>query len=276
MNITEPTGSALVQSIQLYTTSPTGVETNVSLTGLVGDSRADLRFGVDSEGEIYIMTKTDGFIRKLVGDVVSPLALYVDPATGEATLQNVANFDVAIEGYSVISASNSLLPADGDWLSLEDQGVSGWNEAAPEAGIVSELNTEAALTIGAGGSLTLGSLFDVTGGTRDLTFEFLLDAEGDATAGEVLYRYAADFDEDGDVDGADLTDPVKGWKARFGDGLDGDDFLTWQRQLGLIGGDAEVATGSVPEPATAGLAGWGALVAGLFRSRGARIHDVQR
>jgi hypothetical protein len=248
----------------------------VSLTGLVGDSRADLRFGVDSEGEIYIMTKTDGFIRKLVGDVVSPLALYVDPATGEATLKNVANFDVAIEGYSVISTSNSLLPADGNWLSLEDQGVSGWNEAAPEAGIVSELNTEAALTIGAGGSLTLGSLFDAAGGTRDLTFEFLLDAEGDASQGEVLYRYAADFDEDGDVDGADLTDPVKGWKARFGDGLHGDDFLTWQRQLGLTGGDAEVSTDSVPEPATAGLAWWGVLVAGLFYRRGKRICDVQR
>ena len=263
-DLTEPTGSALVQSIQLYTTTPTGAETNVSLTGLVGDGRADLRFGVDSEGEIYIMTKTDGFIRKLVGDVVSPLALYVDPATGEATLKNVANFDVAIEGYSVISDSNSLLPADGDWLSLQDQGVAGWYEAAPETGIVSELNTEAALTIGVGGSLSLGSLFDAAGGMRDLAFEFLLDAEGDATPGEVLYRYAGDFDEDGDVDGNDLTHPVKGWKARFGDGLDGGDLLTWQRQLGLSGGDAITAAGAVPEPASAGLALWGTLIVGLL------------
>jgi len=73
----------------------------------------------------------------------------------------------------------------------------------------------------------------------------------------------ADFDEDGDVDGADL---VK-WKAGFGasglathmqgdaDGdhdVDGRDFLVWQRQLG--GGAATTAATAAPEPASAWLA----------------------
>jgi len=70
--------------------------------------------------------------------------------------------------------------------------------------------------------------------------------------------FAADFDEDGDVDGADLAR----WKTGFGAGsthmqgnadgdldVDGADFLTWQRQLGS--GAATVAvTAAVPEPAT--------------------------
>jgi len=68
---------------------------------------------------------------------------------------------------------------------------------------------------------------------------------------------AADFDEDGDVDGSDLTE----WTGSFGlpsgalhsdgdsdaDGdVDGADFLVWQQQLGAGVG---IAT-AVPEPAT--------------------------
>jgi hypothetical protein len=62
---------------------------------------------------------------------------------------------------------------------------------------------------------------------------------------------AGDFNSDGQVDGADLTDPVQGWKARFGMDLGGADFLEWQRNLGATSSLAAAA--SVPEPATAGL-----------------------
>jgi len=75
---------------------------------------------------------------------------------------------------------------------------------------------------------------------------------------------AADFDEDGDVDGMDLTR----WRNGFGTGathmqgnadadgdVDGADFLAWQRQLG--GGAATAAATTVPEPAAAGLVGVG-------------------
>jgi predicted extracellular nuclease len=72
---------------------------------------------------------------------------------------------------------------------------------------------------------------------------------------------AADFDEDADVDGADLTTR---WRNNFGlaagalhtqgnadgDGdVDGADFLAWQRQVGTTSAAAVVA-----EPAAAGLA----------------------
>jgi hypothetical protein len=69
----------------------------------------------------------------------------------------------------------------------------------------------------------------------------------------------ADFDEDGDVDAADLA----AWKSGFGDvtgaphqdgdadgdaDVDGADFLLWQRQLGSAAKPA--ATAAVPEPST--------------------------
>ena len=85
---------------------------------------------------------------------------------------------------------------------------------------------------------------------------------------------AADFDQDGDVDGADL---VK-WKAGFGanggathmqgdadgDGaVGGGDFLIWQRQLGSAASTA--ASTAVPEPGAWGLGG--ALLISVWRRR---------
>jgi hypothetical protein len=52
-----------------------------------------------------------------------------------------------------------------------------------------------------------------------------------------------DFNGDGNVNAADLNDPVTGWRARFGVDLTGNDLLKWQRNLG---GPAAV---NIPEPA---------------------------
>ena len=38
-----------------------------TLLEIVGNSRTDLRFGIDDEGELYILTKIDGNIRKVIG-----------------------------------------------------------------------------------------------------------------------------------------------------------------------------------------------------------------
>jgi hypothetical protein len=83
---------------------------------------------------------------------------------------------------------------------------------------------------------------------------------------------AADFDEDGDVDGDDLTQ----WQGDFGpsassdadnDGdSDGADFLAWQQQLGggLPATDAAVV---VPEPASALLLAAATLLLGAAHSQ---------
>lgn len=60
--------------------------------------------------------------------------------------------------------------------------------------------------------------------------------------------YTADFDLDGDVDSDDLTDPTRGWKARYGAELDGADFLVWQRQFGCGVEATSSSTRVVPEP----------------------------
>lgn len=57
-----------------------------------------------------------------------------------------------------------------------------------------------------------------------------------------------DFDGDGDVDGDDLTHSTLGWKSRFGVDLDGNDFLTWQREFGSGIAASLGASAAVPEP----------------------------
>jgi virginiamycin B lyase len=75
---------------------------------------------------------------------------------------------------------------------------------------------------------------------------------------------AGDFNDDGVVDAADLTDPNLGWQTRFGADLDGEAFLTWQRHLGS-GAPTIVAGSTIPEPASVLLVA--AVVARLPRRR---------
>ena len=151
VDITDPHSTVTnVQEVQLYTVAANGTETNVNLRNLVGDSRADLRFGSDSTGEIYVMTKTDGYIRRLGG--ASPperLTLKVNRVTGEAVVENSTGSAIAIDSYSIKSASGSLDPTSGKWVSLADQGASGWTEAGPTHQALSELNPLGSLGIAA-------------------------------------------------------------------------------------------------------------------------------
>ncbi len=73
---------------------------------------------------------------------------------------------------------------------------------------------------------------------------------GDPINGYVLDSYPGDFNFDGDVDNDDLTDAVAGWEARFGDDLDGADFLDWQRHLGM-GVSPLSGANAIPEPTSA-------------------------
>jgi MYXO-CTERM domain-containing protein len=59
-----------------------------------------------------------------------------------------------------------------------------------------------------------------------------------------------DFDGNGRVDGGDLDHPTLGWRARFGVDLDGNDFLTWQRNLNVA---AAPGGTTAPEPGSLSL-----------------------
>jgi len=130
-----------------------------------------------------------------------------------------------------------------------------------------------------GGALT--GLFDGLGegelvgnfGDTDLWITYAGGDGNDVALFTAAPSFAADFDEDGDVDGDDLAN----WKTGFGDttavhmdgdadgdqDVDGGDFLAWQRRLGE-GASALAARASVPEPTPLGLA---TMLAPLMRGR---------
>jgi hypothetical protein len=85
---------------------------------------------------------------------------------------------------------------------------------------------------------------------------------------------AADFDEDGAVDGDDLTT----WRNGFGTGtqkgqgdadadgdVDGSDFLVWQQQVGTT--PAAAVASAIPEPASMALAGLSVVALAALRRR---------
>jgi autotransporter-associated beta strand protein len=65
---------------------------------------------------------------------------------------------------------------------------------------------------------------------------------------------AGDFDGDNDVDSTDFNHATLGFKARFGNDLDGGDFLDWQKNFGTNVPLTESAAAAVPEPASMALA----------------------
>jgi hypothetical protein len=84
---------------------------------------------------------------------------------------------------------------------------------------------------------------------EDLTFDYYsIDSPGGALDPRIWNSLADqgigagggseyDFNGDGVVNGNDLTDAADGWEARFGDDLNGNDFLGWQQDFGVEGGD---------------------------------------
>ena len=98
-----------------------------------------------------------------------------------------------------------------------------------------------------------------------------VDYGATSVALRVVAGFAADFDDDGDVDAEDLAQ----WQGDFGvnslsdaddDGdSDGADFLQWQRQVGSA--PTVAATTAVPEPASLVLLGIGAVWSLMGRAR---------
>ena len=67
----------------------------VTLSELVNNSRVDLRFGIDTAGDIYILTKADGVVRKLVPDDTTTVGIASSgndvPPEGYRLQQNYPN-----------------------------------------------------------------------------------------------------------------------------------------------------------------------------------------
>ena len=103
------------------------------LKQLIGANRADVRFGIDDEGEIYLLTKTDGMIRKLVSpdgnpgggggvdtsgfDFVDNLTPQADSFDADASGRVGTNFVDAQGGSDTVltgTGNDEVLGGDGD------------------------------------------------------------------------------------------------------------------------------------------------------------------
>jgi hypothetical protein len=249
-------------------------------------SQAFPAFGTPVNDDIsFQYTTSDGVRQGLIElqgqEVFNNLIVRVDPTTGMAQLRNDSPHTIQIEGYSIFSPTNQLNVAG--WNSLDDQNISpNVFEAAPTSGVLSELVTVGSITLNAFQTYSLGTIHPVAG-TQNLTFEFLLNDAPDAQDGVVSYGplYSvtpttdADFDNDNDVDGNDFLI----WQRGVGVGnsnatgdadgngvVNGADLTVWRGKFG--GPPAVAAAGAVPEPSTALLA---MLAGGLFWLRPRRI-----
>lgn len=241
-----------------------------SATAFRVDAPADLAFKFTVDG-----SEVDGVVQ-YTGVSLNNLALLVDPETGEARLKNTSPFSVAIDGYTIGSASGSLLPAG--WTSLDDQNTAGgdWAESNVGPAVLSELKPTASTLLAGGDTYSLGNLYKGLAGTPDLSFGFLMAGDSTPTAGIVLYTPVtvdADFDGDNDVDGADflawqhgLGRTIDATRAEGDADHDGDvdaaDLAAWKAAYGTVG--AVASSVAAPEPAAGALAL--AALAGILSS----------
>lgn len=291
-----PTANALSE-LNPGSVPPGSLAFNAGQTRALGSPYAKTfpTFGVDPDDVKFEYSGPDG--RTLQGQVVytgtkvvNNLVLTVDPSTGQAALKNDSPFTIQIDGYSVYSASGSLLPSNGSWSSLQDQSVAGWEEASPTANALAELKANGTLTLQPGTGYGLGGLFKTAGATQDLRLEFLQAGNDLPSLGVVAYGPFAlppppggglpgDYNNNNVVDAADFAL----WRNSVGqaitlpnDSTPGSvtqaDYEVWRANFGRTppGSGAGAAFGTaVPEPASCWLA-FIAVLAPIARRRASR------
>ena len=217
------------------------------------------------------------------------ISLEVNRGTGLVTLKNTTSGPVAISAYQISSLSGSLNAGSLNSIAGEsgfpvgNGSGNGWEtDGANGSSQVLETFLTGTSSFGVG-SIPLGNIYAGAGmADEDLVLSYRTAGGGlikSVTTYVDVPSLDGDYDDDGDVDGADLTV----WKNSFGqtganlpaDGnnngaVDGHDFLLWQRQFGQSSSATSAAAG-VPEPASI-VAAVALLLPllGCSRGRGAR------
>jgi hypothetical protein len=222
-----------------------------------------IAFGVDAPGDLTFQYTLADVVRTgsvtYTGESLNNLALFVDPDTGYARLENTSPFSVSIDGYTIWSPTDSLDPEN--WMSLDQQEAENgqWFEANVSDHRVSELQTDGVTLLAPGDSFYLGRMFDALDGQPDLGFEFLIAGQSVVSTGVAVYTslgLPGDYNDDGVVDAGDYTV----WRDLLGTAatlpndmtpgsLQSIDYVVWISNFGrsLNLGSAALVQ-SVPEP----------------------------
>lgn len=131
-------------------------------------------------GTAYVVTKTNTTATLKYTNL---LVLNVDRATGAVQIQNKVGSPIAFDAYTVTSPSGSLT---GSWNSLQDQGVTAWDEADNSSNSRrTEFRTNGSSSINAGSHLAIGNPFMPTAPSAlgvepgaDLGFQYNVPGQG--------------------------------------------------------------------------------------------------
>ncbi len=224
---------------------------------------------IAAEGEDYRKSWGDGvygglapilYVNELPPEQVD-LTLQINTVTGNARIYNPGVTTVFnIDGYTIQSAEGSLVPDQ--WTSLAGSGsLVGWQEVAPSANALSELNLENSLEILGGVSFNLGNIF-TPGSAEDIDFDFNATGVG-PRFGVIEYvtdsgALDGDFNMDGAVDGNDFL----AWQASSDPSADR--LALWKANYGRTSAEANglASAQAVPEPAA--FAMFGVAAVGAF------------
>jgi hypothetical protein len=222
------------------------------------------------------------------------MVLTINPATGEAAIQNESPFfNVAIDGYTIASTSGKLLTSDAAWNSLQDQSLAAWDQADnSNANRITEFKTAGNTSMPGGGTvLDLGAPVNIGSGPlslNDFSFQFSLST-GETRTGLVKFGTiptpgggdAGDYDDDGDVDGSDFlhwqrtlgsaaSPPGSGADGNNNGTIDAGDLSVWRTNFGSAAVAADnSAVVAIPEPCSLTIV-WPGLMALLIAIPGRR------
>jgi hypothetical protein len=192
------------------------------------------------------------------------LSATVDRTTGNITLRNTGTEAVQFDFYEFDSATGSLSTTG--WNSLSDQNFQPagagigqtWDEAGgSDAFELGEAYLQSMSTLNSSASVSLGNAYNNGINGEDLVLTYRLPS-GFVLNGAVQYIGEAptldgDYDSDGDVDGNDFLTwqrQVGGPGSADGSGngvVDGPDLTIWRNNFGDIGLAATAS--AIPEPA---------------------------